>query len=170
MCIAGLFHGVYGTESYRFRCATLGHRERIRQVIGDKPEYLVYLFCVGRRPFFTEISSLRPLLYDRSRGEYALISPEDLRDLLEIEAANWVDLMPRYRMHREVLEKFSAGIESAKNVLSPGAYQSITEVMRKKRHERPTIARSLAHTLIKRSSLLREIVTSLRFLAARRTL
>lgn len=43
VCLAGLYHSVYGTESYQLPMAASRHK--IKELIGDKAERLVSIFC-----------------------------------------------------------------------------------------------------------------------------
>lgn len=53
VCVAGLFHSVYGTQHFRHETLSLEQRPLLRQLIGDQAEKLVYLFGVGDRNTFT---------------------------------------------------------------------------------------------------------------------
>jgi hypothetical protein len=73
VCLAGLFHSIYGTNS--FKRQSLDDRRKLRELIGDYAEQLVYNFSVAKdRPLFESIAN------ERMRGE-----------LQEIEAANIVE-------------------------------------------------------------------------------
>lgn len=79
VCKAGLFHSIYGTNKFRTKAWPLTDRETIRDLIGARSEWLVFLFCTLDRPsdFFQEDDFL----------EYT----DALRDLREIEAANLLE-------------------------------------------------------------------------------
>jgi hypothetical protein len=47
VCLAGLFHGVYGTAGSPRRLIPLRQRERVREVIGEQAEQLVYACCAA---------------------------------------------------------------------------------------------------------------------------
>lgn len=69
VCNAGLFHSIYGTDT--FKHVTMTDRDRLRGMIGERAELLVHQFSQGQRPFFKNIED------------------KDMRkSLLEIEAAN----------------------------------------------------------------------------------
>ena len=44
LCLAGLCHSVYGTESHRAQTVALTERSTLRTLIGDRAEYVAYLF------------------------------------------------------------------------------------------------------------------------------
>ena len=82
VCLAGLFHSIYGTNKFKTVCET--NRNTIKNLIGEKAEFLVWVFCN---------SMLRPnwnsnivLLKDNS---IITISQEDLKMLQIIEQANF---------------------------------------------------------------------------------
>ncbi len=133
VCLAGLFHSIYGTQSYQTQSATFEQRSQIRQIIGKEAEFLAYLFCVTRRKtFFSEMGKSSPQLHDTIRGQTVKIAPDILSDLIEIEMANYVEFLARIDMSHEELDEFSVRVESAKDQMSRPAYQGITQAMREK--------------------------------------
>jgi hypothetical protein len=83
--LAGLYHSVYGTVS--FKPATILKRARVVEAIGELAERLVWLFCnCDRRQLFSE-----PLLYSRFTGEVLSKSPEVTQLIRVIEVANLQD-------------------------------------------------------------------------------
>ena len=50
VCDAGLFHAIYGTQSYDFHDSRVS-REVVRGFIGDYAEGLVYIFCTTKDRF-----------------------------------------------------------------------------------------------------------------------
>jgi hypothetical protein len=80
VCIAGLFHSIYGTNVFKHQCLlpTLQNRALLQELIGKDAEFLAYVFCTSDRPrAFLEMG------WDEA-------SPE-LKDLLEIECANLLE-------------------------------------------------------------------------------
>lgn len=69
VCLAGLFHSVYGTHTFKHK--SLDDRSKLVAMIGTRAEYLVHLFATKDRPFFESIDD-----------------KDTRRKLLEIEAAN----------------------------------------------------------------------------------
>ena len=51
VCVAGLFHAVYGTEYFKHE--SIESREKVRKLIGDYSEDLVYTFCTTKNRFET---------------------------------------------------------------------------------------------------------------------
>jgi hypothetical protein len=96
VCVAGLFHSVYGTYVFDKRSADMSMRERIRDVIGDPAEWLVYVFCVtDRRCFYDHLGESRLCLRDIVNQRDLAIDRETLGALIEIEVANMIEQIPR---------------------------------------------------------------------------
>lgn len=56
MCLAGLCHSVYGTESYTKQSVPLSDRKEFQKIIGEEAEELVYLFgCHQKKAFWENI-------------------------------------------------------------------------------------------------------------------
>ena len=53
VCLAGLFHSIYGTESFQAFSLPLdpdgANRERVRELIGSRAEYLAFINCTMER-------------------------------------------------------------------------------------------------------------------------
>ncbi len=94
LCLAGLYHAVYGTAGIRGALASLALRPAIAHVIGIEAESLAYLYgACAREAFHPRIGTPHELLFaDRFRGaDYAIGAPQ-LRDLCEITLANELEL------------------------------------------------------------------------------
>lgn len=90
VCLAGLYHSIYGTRRFRHQSWPLNDRDTIRALIGDDAEALVYLFCVTDRPR-AFLYSIGGAIYDHYRQKSVPLPRAALRDLLEIEAANLLE-------------------------------------------------------------------------------
>lgn len=77
VCLAGLFHSIYGT--YLFDARLPVSREQVRELIGDSAEQLVKLFCDANPRSSIVVDNV--LNYDK----------ETHRNLLYIEYANLID-------------------------------------------------------------------------------
>jgi hypothetical protein len=146
--LAGLFHSVYGTESYKVQSLPLDQRARIRAAIGEEAERLVHLFCVTRRSsFFDQLSSSSPVLRDELADTECPVSEKILRDLVEIELANYVDLLPHVYLYwsRSHLAAFEANVETARPYVAAPAYESAAASARSARDWRSIALRSVLH-------------------------
>lgn len=92
VCLAGLFHSIYGTSIYKRRSVSRHERASVRSVIGARAEELAFVFSVLDRPGTWG----RTL----ATGKAALHGIEDtlltldgtmLTELLEIEVANLLE-------------------------------------------------------------------------------
>jgi hypothetical protein len=72
VCIAGLFHSIYGTKTFKHQSMT--DRGELIKLIGVKAELLVHYFATKDRPLFNSIED-----------------KDVRRNLLEIEAANLLE-------------------------------------------------------------------------------
>jgi hypothetical protein len=96
VCLAGLFHSIYGTRVFLRRVWSIENRDTIRDLIGPKAEGLAYLFCVLNRP--RALIDIKrggavdeALLRDYRTMEMVRLSGETIGSLQEIEAANLLD-------------------------------------------------------------------------------
>ena len=74
LCIAGLFHSIYGTSVFRPKMISMDDRDKIKALIGIEAENLVYQFCI--------------LPKDRRAGIYALEESHLKDDLYDLAYAN----------------------------------------------------------------------------------
>jgi hypothetical protein len=92
VCVAGLFHSVYGTAYFRRPSIAFAQRERVRATIGVTAELLAYLFCTTERDdFFDQADPAAPTLRLRSDGSRIPVTPATLSALVEIEVANLIE-------------------------------------------------------------------------------
>lgn len=128
LCAAGLFHSVYGTETFEPETVGLVEREKVRGMIGRSAEEIVYLFSIMSQESFEDNLRAHPQyrLKERTTGNSIEIEPQILRDLCNLSAANWLeqwDRLPgqlrllgrqKYRASLSfVLPKAAAAIRSA---------------------------------------------------------
>ena len=74
LCIAGLFHSIYGTSVFRPKMISMDDRDKIKSLIGIEAENIVYQFCILPR--------------DRRAGIYALEESHLKNDLYDLAYAN----------------------------------------------------------------------------------
>ena len=86
VCLAGLFHSVYGNDIWEVTMVTLEERNKVKQLIGDRAERLVWLFNgIGNRfKFYDQYGSE----YKKVWGEDVYVSPEEELELLTIFEVN----------------------------------------------------------------------------------
>ena len=130
VCVAGGFHSIYGTYVYDGRAASLDERPAVRRVIGERAEQLVYLFCVtDRSEFYGQVESERPRLHDPVRDEAVAIDRATLADLIEIEAANVLEQLPRRsaRKAARAARWYGDAFARTHDLLSPAARRAVVE-------------------------------------------
>lgn len=91
VCLAGLFHSIYGTNAFKVQTMTLDSRMDVIKLIGKPAERLAYIFCACDRPLALLIEAARGQPYsvhDRFTGHTIALTRGDLEDLLTIERAN----------------------------------------------------------------------------------
>jgi len=106
ICMAGLYHSVYGTEFYRRQTIPIASRPKVAAVIGVDAEELAYRFCtLDTRAF---VQGIETTLKDGA-GPSAALLEQDRSDLLHIFVANWVEQLPRMpAIRRTNHQKFMA--------------------------------------------------------------
>jgi hypothetical protein len=94
LCLAGLYHAVYGTDGIRGELTTPGGRSLIVDVIGAESEAIVYRYgACARDAFHPRIGTPRATQFvDRfTESEYS-ISVAALADFCELTLANELEL------------------------------------------------------------------------------
>lgn len=132
LCLAGLYHAVYGTDGITGRLAGLDARRAIADVIGVEAERTVYLYgACDREGFHPRIGTpLQHLFVDRFvHSEYAIVDAQ-LRDFCELTVANELELAlrsPRFRLRHGV--ELSHLFARMGNLLSDAARSAVSEIL-----------------------------------------
>jgi hypothetical protein len=94
---AGLFHSVYGTESFADAIKGLDEREAVRRVLGARSEELVYIFSVMTRDSFDAALVNGPpyRVEDRTSDRWIDLHEQQFVNLCNLSAANWLEQRPR---------------------------------------------------------------------------
>ena len=98
VCRAGVFHSIYGTESFQRFKLPLERRGEVRDLIGDRAERLAYLNCAINYKVFEESLKADTTLIrmlDRFSGEQVGLSTDDFRDLSLIHLCDRIEQVPR---------------------------------------------------------------------------
>lgn len=94
---AGLFHAAYGTAAFNETMVSLTQRERIKHILGDDTETLVYLYCSCDRdyvfPQFGESDDIQ--FKDRFTGKLFLLPREQTSAFCELFVANKLECIYR---------------------------------------------------------------------------
>ena len=136
VCIGGLFHSIYGTQSYQTQSASLEDRQRIRAVAGERAERLAFLFAVSDRgEFFTALDRDDATLWNRIHEQATPVAQDELRDLIEMEMANFVEFMPRLPFTEDELTAFEANVERARDLITAPAHAAAKAAIETKRSD-----------------------------------
>lgn len=94
LCLAGLYHAVYGTDGIRGSLAGLDRRGAIVGIIGAEAETLAYLYgACARATFHPRIGTPDQLRFaDRFTASEYPIAEASLRDFCELTVANELEL------------------------------------------------------------------------------
>lgn len=105
VCVAGMFHSIYGTNAFGIRCMDMRDRASVMRAVGEEAERFVHLFCVSHRPdaFIEAID--RGELKCRNTGEIVPVDAATVHGLLEIECANLLEQHAGERFLRKFVEK-----------------------------------------------------------------
>ena len=131
VCLAGLYHAVYGTAGITGRLVDADARDAIVAIIGAEAEDLAYLYgACDRERFHPRIGSpLQRLFIDRFSGAQYRLSEPQFAGFCEITLANEVELALdnadfRKRHADELMHLF----ERMRNVVSAAAYATAQQV------------------------------------------
>jgi hypothetical protein len=97
VCMAGLCHSIYGTESFLKTPATLDNRKYVQDLIGDEAERLTYLFGAHKKEsLWKNLDRDKNFnIVDRFLDKEITLSNQELSDLITITLANWLEQRPR---------------------------------------------------------------------------
>lgn len=133
VCLAGLFHSIYGTNAFTRQSLPAQQRERLQEAIGRDAEELAWAFCgIDRPTAITQalqagpsVGTSLPLAPRKDRhiqAEPIVVTPAQLAALAEIECANLIE----QRFWRGALrDLYCACIEHP--VVSPGAMKALRQ-------------------------------------------
>ena len=97
VCVAGLFHSIYGTEIYQHQAAQLIDRQKLASLIGNRAERLSYLFsAIDRKSVWPNVIR-NPSEYkvlDRFTKKIISISQQEMQDYFTIFLANLIEQRP----------------------------------------------------------------------------
>ena len=117
----GLYHSVYGTETFRSTLIPLDRRKSISRVIGERAERLAYLFCIMvKRSLDDNLDGdVGYSVISRLDGATIPIDAEDFESLCHISFANWIEQRER---HDQTLRAYRAdAFRRMLHLMKPGA-------------------------------------------------
>jgi (p)ppGpp synthase/HD superfamily hydrolase len=97
VCMAGLFHSIYGTQSFHHKSISLERRDEVRRVIGARAERLVYLYrAVDRRAFDASLEKNGPVeVPDVETGQTVTLEQTEFDDLCRLQLCDHLEQMAR---------------------------------------------------------------------------
>lgn len=97
VCLAGLFHSIYGTEKFRLFSLPLERRDEVQELIGEHAERIAYINCVMDRSTFDTLVREGGELCIRNRitAEWMEMTEEELGDLKTMHLCDWLEQVPR---------------------------------------------------------------------------
>ncbi len=97
ICMAGLCHSIYGTESFSTSPATLENRDFVQSLIGFEAERLAYLFGAHKKEsLWSNLNTNCDLsIEDRFTNKILNLTNKDFSDLVTLTLANWLEQRPR---------------------------------------------------------------------------
>ncbi len=134
VCLAGLFHSVYGTSAFKKETVALSARGEVRTLIGDEAESLGYLFSVCERysSFFALLCG-ETTLKNRVSADAIPVDEKTLARLLELEIANFVDHIPNLTISEpepKIQRMLNTYLRTMKAHASDGAFLAVQTVYR----------------------------------------
>lgn len=124
-CVAGLFHSIYGTQTFAQSLLDRSQRNYVRHAIGATAEQLVFLFSIcDRDSFFENIGVRNASLPSKVTGGLIEVSSETLSKLVKIEVANTLEQIPyKKRISDKVMEIYARQCKAAKPVIPDQAFR-----------------------------------------------
>lgn len=123
LCAAGLYHAVYGTFAFDNPLIDVQKRADIASIIGAEAEQIAYAFgACDRDKFYPQIGGSDEVRFpNRFTGTDEQISPQMLRDVLELVLANELEIVSNDRnflnQHRawfvELFDRFEPFVSAA---------------------------------------------------------
>lgn len=131
VCRAGLFHSIYGTRVFEFQCADFASRKMVRDIIGTPAESLAYLFCIADRDsFFSGTRKTPHVIRDAVGNSDLTVTRGELASLLEIEAANLVEQLPRRsRETRRDMRRYRNAFAVCRGFVSRQAADAVADAL-----------------------------------------
>lgn len=111
VCLAGGLHSIYGTNS--FKNVIVNEREKIKSLVGEETEKLIYLFSIINRPTGLDTGEL----YNYQTFEKIDIDPLTLYNLRLIEIFNLIEQGSEINFYPNLLEIYTllTGEKNASN-------------------------------------------------------
>jgi len=132
MLAAGLGHAFYGTDGFPTALMDVSDRARVREVMGEEAEAIVYRYAACDRKFtYPGLAEDDGPFRDRFTGAIDVPTPEQRRDFVELTVANELDLLianPEMRIrYGDALDGL---FTRCRELLSERGWLAVRQVMR----------------------------------------
>src|SRR5215471_1629833 len=137
LCVAGLYHAVYGTAAFDKSLISISKRDQIAGIIGPEVEHIVYYYgACDRDILYPQIGRTDEISYrNRFTGGTEILTQEMLSDLLELTLANELEIVTRDRAFLEKQRsRYDALFARFEKYVSRPAYESYLRVFGQHRH------------------------------------
>ena len=102
ICLAGLFHSVYGTSTFETSLLSLNERDRVTQIIGESAERTAFFFSqMDQEEFWKQLGSDEPHLRLRHQDVPVRVDPNEMQRLMAIFWANEIEQASRTMLRLE---------------------------------------------------------------------
>lgn len=142
VCVAGLFHSIYGTQDFKNQLLGYNKRSRLKNELGEAAEELVFLFSVSdRRTFYANLSAIQQhqpcSVVNRVTTAYAAIARDTLINLLEMDVANWLEQAERPgRANRVDYDTVQAVAKQLRGIISAQASDALDNFFERQSREK----------------------------------
>jgi hypothetical protein len=112
VCLAGLFHSIYGTEAFQGFALPVERRDEVRELIGERAERLAYVNCALTREALdaSVADGGPPRLWDRFRNEPLELPDAEFTDLLTLHLCDRLEQVARrqnWELRRETWDRMA---------------------------------------------------------------
>lgn len=118
LCVAGLYHAVYGTSGFGEVIISQDDRDKIKVIIGEESEKIAYLYCACDRDFFWPQIGVKtnPIFRDRFLGKEYYLSLNELKLFCELTVANELEIA---KDNNEFIEKYGRSLNDLFQRMKP---------------------------------------------------
>ncbi len=124
VCISGLYHSIYGTQTFKKFLIDPQQREKLRKLVPSDSENLVYYFYIhDKKEFLKNLTKANSLpLINRLDRSNIYITEEEFLDFLRIRLADYIEQMERMKFSPNSLKKW---LEQSKSLINSREYSAI---------------------------------------------
>lgn len=136
VCLAGLFHSVYGTRTFRSQVMSTNARCQLRASIGQYAEQLVFIFGESDRTQLLLNNRAAPYFWvNWKTGLRHELSRDVFSHLIEIEVANFIEQIPflkenRLAVLREMVGRLDLTVDHMSSYAREAYRNAICDYMR----------------------------------------